>query len=78
MESLHDLMGRYSAHEPHEIVAIKRYITETFKADATVGLTPTHIIITVQSGSLANALRFHTKRLQTIANSTKPIIFRIG
>lgn len=78
MDSLQDLLGRYSPREPDEVVALKRYIAEAFKSKASVGLHGETLVITVASASLANALRMRLLVLQKVANTKKKIMFRIG
>jgi hypothetical protein len=78
MESLQDLLGKYSPKEPPEILAIKRYIDDTFQAASSVTVRDTFIIITVHSASLANTLRFHLRQLQAAAATDKRLMFRIG
>lgn len=79
MEHVGDLLGRYSAKQPDEVAAIKRYIADTFDSPSTVALSgETAIIITVHSASLANTLRLQTSDLQKIANTSKRLVFRIG
>jgi len=78
MDSLQELLGRYNPEEPEEIAAIKRYITESFGAKATVGLHGETLVITVKSAALANALRLRLLSLQKIAKTKRKIMFRIG
>jgi hypothetical protein len=78
MDSLQDLLGKYSPQEPAEVLALKRYIQETFNAASSVGLKGESIIVTVSSAALANTLRFHITKLQAAAQTDKRIIFRIG
>lgn len=78
MDSLNDLLSQYSRQEPEEIVAIKRYILETFKAAASVGVQGDALVITVKSAPLANALRLRMPAIKAAANTEKRLIFRIG
>ncbi len=78
MESVSDLLGRYSKKEPGETVALKRYITDTFDSPCSIALKGETILITVHSASLANTLRLQTSDLQKIANTSKRLVFRIG
>ncbi|HSX29943.1 MAG TPA: hypothetical protein VLE73_05295 [Candidatus Saccharimonadales bacterium] len=78
MDSLHDLLSRYSPKEPEEIVAIKRYIADEFNVESSVGIQGNALVITVQSASLANTLRMRLPALQAIANTNKRLVFRIG
>lgn len=78
MDSLQELMGRYSPKEPDEIGAVKRYIFDEFGAKARVGLHGETLVITVQSASLANTLRMRVLTLQKVANTKRKMLFRIG
>lgn len=79
MESLQDLLGKYSPKEPPEVQAIKQYIEAEFKAPCTVALQGERaIVITVNSAALANTLRFHVTKLQAACDTKKRILLRIG
>jgi len=78
MDSVADILGRYSPQEPDEIGAVKRYILDEFGAKARVGLHGETLVITVHSASLANALRLKILSLQTVAKTKRKIMFRIG
>lgn len=78
MDSLQDLLGRYSPQEPEEVTAIKRYIAQQFDAQSSVGLHGETLVITVTSASLANTLRLRLPVLQKVAGTKKRIMFRIG
>lgn len=78
MDSLQELLGRYSPKEPDEVTAVKRYIFEQFGVETSVGLHGETLVITVASASLANALRMRLPALQRTAKTKKKIMFRIG
>jgi hypothetical protein len=79
MDSLQDLLGKYSRKEPPEIAAVKEYIREHFNVESGVSLQGDRaIIITVHSASLANTLRYHLVRIQTAAHTSKRLVLRIG
>jgi hypothetical protein len=78
MDSLQELLGRYSPKEPDEVAAIKRYVFKQFGVEPSVGLHGETLVITVASASLANALRMRLPALQRTANTKKKILFRIG
>jgi hypothetical protein len=78
MDSLQDLLGRYDPKEPDEIGAIKRYIFDEFGAASTVGIHNETLVITVNSASLANALRLRLLSIQKVAKTSRKIMFRIG
>ncbi len=78
MDSLQELLGRYSPREPNEVVLAKRYVVEQFGVEPTVGLHGETLVITVKSASLANALRLRTISLQKAAHTKRKIMFRIG
>ncbi len=78
MDSLQELLGQYSPKEPDEVAALKRYIFDEFGEKSSVGLHGETLVITVQSASLANALRLRLLSLQKAANTKRKIMFRIG
>lgn len=78
MESVADLLSKYSPQEPEAIAAVKRYVFEEFGVQPTVGLHGETLVITVTSASLANALRLRLPTLQKIAKTKKRIMFRIS
>ena len=78
MDSLQELLGSYTPKEPHEIMAIKRYIFDQFGVQSSVGLHGETLVITVTSASLANVLRLRITSLQKAAHTTRKIMFRIG
>jgi hypothetical protein len=79
MDSLQDLLSQYSSpKEPAEVVAIKKYINDTFSMPSSIVVQDTAIVITVQSSALANALRLRYTDLQAVVGATKKLIFRIG
>jgi hypothetical protein len=78
MESIGELLGRYSPRGPDEVLAVKRYIADEFGAPASVGLQGEALVITVTSAALANTLRLRTTAIQSAVGTTKRLIFRIG
>jgi hypothetical protein len=78
MESMADLLSKYSPQEPEEITAVKRYIFEQFGVESSVGLHGETLVITVRSASLANALRLRLPALKKRAGTNRKIMFRIG
>ncbi|HUC90276.1 MAG TPA: hypothetical protein VMR45_05735 [Patescibacteria group bacterium] len=78
MESLENLLGRYSPKAPDEVTCIKEYVMKEFNVQAKVGLQGEAITITVPSAALANTLRLRTTAIQTAANTAKRLIFRIS
>ena len=75
--SLFDILSRKDFSEPPEIAAIKQYIAEHFQEDSDVTVREREIIISVPSASLASTLRFHARKLQAAAGTTKRLVFRI-
>lgn len=66
MDSVADILGRFSPKEPDEIGAVKRYILEEFGAKSSVGIHGGTLVITVASASLANALRLRSLTIQKV------------
>jgi hypothetical protein len=80
MDSLQNLLGKYSPREPEEVLIIKHYIKKQFDAvpSSVAFQGDKAIVITVRSAALANTLRFHTSKLQEACNTDKRLLFRIG
>ena len=77
-ESLGDLLTRKNLREPPEIVVIKTFVYENFKADCQVTLQTRQIVITVRGASLAGALRMRLHELQALCQTDKRLILRIA
>lgn len=78
MDSLGDVLGRYSPQRPDEITAIKRFVEQEFNTGVSVAVSNNNIVVTVASASLANALRLRINALRKAAATDKRVIFRIG
>lgn len=78
MESIGDLLGRYSPAAPDEITAIKQYIAKEFGAESSVAIQGDAIVVTVAGASLANALRLRQTAIRAAAKTSKRLMFRIG
>lgn len=78
MDSIAELLSKYTPREPDEIAAVKRYIFDEFGAESSVGLHGETLVVTVNSASLANALRLRVTSLRKAVNTERKIMFRIG
>lgn len=78
MESVADVLGRYSPQGPDEVLAIKQYIEHEFNTGAGVALRGDTLVVTVGSASLANTLRLRISALREATGVKKRIMFRIG
>lgn len=78
MESIGNLLGRFTPKEPDEISLAKRYIADTFDEPSTVSIKDDCLIITVASASLAGTLRMRMVQLQAACNTSKRIVLRIS
>ena len=78
MESIGDLLGKYSPAAPDEVTAVKQYIAQEFDAPSSVGIQGNALVVTVASAPLANALRLRQTAIQAAANTKKRLLFRIG
>ncbi len=76
-DSLFDILSRKDFSEPPEIAAIQGYIAEHFHAEAEITMHEFDIVITVPSAALAGVLRFHARKLQAAAKTTKRLVIRI-
>lgn len=77
-DSLAALLANRSFDEPPEMVAIKRFVKDTFDEDCEVLVRERNIVIAVRGASLANALRLKVNDLRAAAQTDKRLIFRIA
>ncbi|MCA9348095.1 hypothetical protein KC867_01650, partial [Candidatus Saccharibacteria bacterium] len=75
---LQDIMGNIEFDQPAEIEQVKTFIRKNLASDSSVKVQPTVITITVQSASLAGALRQLLHKLKTELGTDKKIFIRIG
>lgn len=78
MESMADVLGRFNPDTPDELLAIKKFIQDEFKAPASTAYRGETIVVTVSSGALANTLRLRIHDLRKAAGTSKRVMFRIG
>ena len=62
---------------PPEIQIIKDFIQQKFKAETEVNLGPRAIVIVVDNGSLAGALRMQLHELAKLLKTDKKLVIRI-
>lgn len=77
MSDLSDILSSAKYKQPEEISLIKQFIRDNFDEDAGVEITKNAIIISVNSASLANALRLKILELERFVKTTKKLIIRI-
>lgn len=79
MESMGDLLGRYKPQDqPPEILAVKQYIADQFSVGSSIAIKGDNLIITVPSAALANTLRLRTRAIQSLCQTSRRLVFRIG
>lgn len=76
---LKDILAAKGFSEPPEVAAIKDYVAANFNG-RTVGvrLLTDSIVITASSAAFAGSLKTHIPKLQTLLDTTKRIVIRIG
>lgn len=75
--SLADLLADRNFDEPAEMVAIKKFVHDSYKADVEVMVREKEIVVITSSAPLASTLRLKINELRASANTQKRIIFRI-
>ena len=78
MESVGDLLGRYTPKEPDEIALAKQYVADQFGARAQVAIRGNNLVITVHSAALAATLRMRIVQLQEFCKTERRLVLRIG
>ncbi len=69
--SMADILGNRSFHEPKEIQIIKTYVRKQFSAECGVTINERSIVIKVDSASLAGSLRMHLHLIAKECDDTK-------
>jgi hypothetical protein len=79
MDSLFSILSDKDFDEPPEIAAVKKYIFDAYKVDASVQVRSNDLIVTVPSAALVNTLRLQGPEMKRRCNLVeRKIIFRIG
>lgn len=76
-DSLGDLLAQKSLGEPEEILVIKTFLRENYKATCEVTMSPQQIVIVVKGASLAGAIRMRLHELQALCQTDKRLVLRI-
>ena len=77
MDSLFNILGNKDFDEPSEILSIKKYVKDEFKADVSVMVREKDIVIGVSSASLATTLRLRAPDMKRRCQIDKRLVFRI-
>lgn len=78
MDSLFTLLQNKDFDQPPEVAVIKDFVRKKYQADVHVRLSPQTIVMSVQSASLANSLRFDLPELKKSLQTDKRLSLRIG
>lgn len=76
-ESLGDLLAKKNLREPAEILVIRTFLHENYKAECQVTMGQRQIVIAVQGASLAGAIRMRLHELQALCQTDKRLVLRI-
>lgn len=77
-DSLGDLLAKKELGEPIEVLVIKTFLQENYKATCRVTVSNRQIVIAVQGASLAGALRMRLHELQALCQTDKRLVLRIS
>lgn len=75
--SLGDLLKAKNFDEPEEVLIIKTFLHENYKADCQVTMGQQQIVIAVKGASLAGTLRMRLHELQALCQTDKRLVIRI-
>ena len=76
-ESLGDVLAKKNLREPAEILIIRTFLHENYKADCVVTSQQNQIVISVKGASLAGAIRVRLHELQALCQTDKRLVLRI-
>ena len=77
-DSLGDLLAKKDLREPTEVLVIRTFLHENYKADCEITTGKRQIIIAVKGASLAGALRMRLHELQALCQTDKRLMIRIS
>jgi hypothetical protein len=79
MDSLSDILSNKDFDEPSEVVSLKKYVRDNFKAEISVSVRNNDLVVAVQSAALASTLRMRSPEIKRRCQITdKRLIFRIN
>lgn len=78
MQGLNDILAQKNFDEPTEVTALKQYIFEKYEAICSVSVSKTALFVTVNSSSLAGAIRMNQIFIKQRCGITQKLIIRIG
>lgn len=75
--SIADVLAAKNYDEPPEVVLIKTFIDQNYKAECQVIVNPNQIIIGLRGASLAGTVRMRLHELQALCQTKKRLVIRI-
>ena len=78
MDGIADILAHKDFDIPPEVAALKAYIRRYYKKEVSVTMSQRNLLISAPSSGLIATLRLNVTKLQTVANTDKKIVFRIG
>ena len=76
-DSLGDLLAKKNLREPAEILVIRTFLHENYKADCQITTNQRQIVIAVKGASLAGTIRMRLHELQALCQTDKRLVLRI-
>jgi hypothetical protein len=76
--SLFSILSDRNFDEPPEMLAIKKYVQDEFKAEVIVQIRDKDIVIVVPNAALAGTLRMRSPEIKRRCQLDKRLVFRIG
>ncbi len=76
-DSLRDLLARKELGEPSEVIVIKTFLKDNYRAECKITIAERQIVIAVQGASLAGAVRMRLHELQALCQTDKRLVLRI-
>lgn len=78
MDSLENILSRYSAPEQPELIALKKYVDEHYHVEVGTAISGDSIVVTVPGAALANTLRLQAIKIKAACQIEQRLLFRIG
>lgn len=77
VDSIGNLLHSKAFQEPDELLVIREFLRENYKATCQLTVGPRQIVIAVKGASLAGAIRMRLHELQALCQTDKRLVLRI-
>ncbi len=78
MDSLDNILTDRTPHEPPQVAAIKKFVSDNYGTNVAVIVSPKFYLINAPNASIAHRLRVDTVKMISVCNLDKRLVIHIG